>query len=249
MTQTEELALTGETRREIVGPGATMQLISDAVLKGNVPVETMQKLMDMRDRELERNARMEFFRELAEFQAAHRVIATNQDKEIVSEKGARFRIKYADLPHLVDEVQQPLAKRGFSFTWDTTANESGSMLTSTFVLRHVLGHVERNSFTCPTESRAGSSPQMKYGSADSYAKRRAMLAGLGIVTEEDTGQHVRERDVQAITEEQAATIRALIEETKAQESKILGWAGVATLEQMPATKYAECVRILEGRRK
>ena len=226
-------------------PGNLLEL---AINRG-VPVETIERLAALYERRQDKMARASYFNALAAFQREHQIIKTDRKAKIATSGGGSFDVAYASLVHLVRELQGPLASHGFSFSWSMTVNESGAMVTASFILRHIDGHEERNDFTCPTESRAGMSPQMKYGSSESYAKRRSMLDGLGLVTDEDAGGEVAEkqRDAEKVSAEQAAMVRAMRDELSQTQRERFDarWPNV---EEIPASQYGRVVSAMEAAR-
>lgn len=235
--------------------GQVMALFERAFQAGGSTPEALAKLLELHDRLEAKAGRSAFFADLAAFQLEHQLVSTNRRVNTATSGGAGFNAPYASLPHLVRELQGPLSARGFSFSWEATVNDSGTLCTETFVLRHVAGHETRTPFTAPTESRAGMSPQQKYGAASSYAKRRAMLGGLGIVTEEDAGGEVaeKERNAAKVGADQVATINAMLDEIPARKGAFFKWTkeqfGVERVEDVPAALYQRVVGALEKERR
>src|SRR5690606_18062525 len=109
--------------------------------------------------------------------------------------------------------------------------------------RHVDGHEERASFPVPVDSGARMSAAQANGAALTYGRRQSLIAVLGLTTAEDDADGAESvGSAEAITESQAADLDALIEEVGADRQKLLAWAGVETLADLPADRYAQAVR-------
>src|SRR5690606_5096862 len=142
----------------------------------------------------------------------------------------------------------PILKRhGLSYSWDVVQGEQALIVTC--ILRHVGGHEERASFPVPIDTSARMSAAQANGAALTYGRRQSLIAVLGLTTADDD---VDGADVGApsatITPQQAADLDALIDEVGVDRRKVLQWAGVGRLEELPAEKYGVVVRMLERKR-
>lgn len=77
--------------------------------------------------------------------------------------------------------------------------------------------------------------------------------GIGIDTAvasaDEVGNAIRQQeDDHPITEDQAANIEALAVEVKANYEKFLEYFGISSVDEMPASRYDEAVRLLEKKR-
>ena len=90
------------------------------------------------------------------------------------------------------------------------------------------------------------SASQNMGSAATVGRRQSLVSVLGLtdVDVDDDGA-----DGETITESQAADLRALMEETKANEPRFLKLYGVEKLTDLPASMYAAAVGMLEEKRK
>lgn len=147
-----------------------MQMISSALAAGQ-SVETIERLVALRDRMKAEWARERFFAALSEFQRDMPTIVKNR-------KADRYR--YADLAAIVSTVKRPLAEHGFSYT--TKQTEDSESVTATVVLHHADGHSEESSVRVPIDVAARINGPQKVGSARTYALRYALSNALGIVT-------------------------------------------------------------------
>jgi hypothetical protein len=92
-----------------------------------------------------------------------------------------------------------------------------------------------------------------YGSAATYARRYALLGVAGVAGEPDDDGNAavatngKDADP-AITDKQAADLKALIEEVGADQDKFLKWAKINSLQAMPASSFPLAVKQLEAKR-
>lgn len=85
------------------------------------------------------------------------------------------------------------------------------------------------------------------GKAVTYATKSAILKVLMLETGENDESRVE--STRTITEDQAATLDALIADVGADKVKFMKWAKVQSLDEISAKAYATCVGMLEQKRK
>lgn len=165
------------------GTGGPMEAMIALAEKGTVSVEVMERMLDMQERILERDARMAFIAALARFQAECPQIKKSKTAKIVMKGGGAYSYKYAPLDEITRTVTPILHKHGFSYTWNS--EETGNGVRAVFILRHVDGHTEESSFLALTDTSASMSAAQKGGAAATYARRQSMEMGLGLSTSDD----------------------------------------------------------------
>lgn len=155
-------------------------LLALAVQKG-ADVATIERLMVVRTQLKQERSKEAYFAALAGFQAECPVI--KKKRRVVIPGGANYA--YAPLEQIVPQVQPLLDKYGFSHQEDSDITEG--WVTAIVTITHREGHSETKRFKVPSETKAGMSPQQKYGAAMTFATRYAFCAALGIRTgDQDT---------------------------------------------------------------
>lgn len=177
---TEQIKKTKEVA--LVESNEVNSFITEAIAK-SLPVETMQKLFELRKEVKAEQAREEFMRAMANFQKDCPVIVK---RKIVTEKGGQeVRYKYAPLDDIVEQVKKPLAENELSY--DFITEDTGTFLNVTCTVTHALGYSKTSSFKIPIGTEAFMSDVQKYGARVTFAKRYAFCNALGILTgDEDT---------------------------------------------------------------
>ena len=240
MTVTDAPARGHEVVVHQTAPSDIVALLQTAV-EHNLPVEALERLQALHERVSDRAAAIEFARELAAFQEECPPIAKTSTANVVTKGGARYSYAYADLDQIARTVRPLLAKRGFSYTWDSEVRDKA--LHCVCILRHVNGHAERANFAAPVESSAGMSEQQKHASALTYARRQSLVQVLGLTTTEPDTDGAK---IEPITQEQADDLRALIESEGAKLTRFLKWAKVERLEDLPARDYESAVNAVRA---
>lgn len=154
-------------------------LISQAIDK-KVPVETMQKLLEMR-RELKAERAGELFNEaLSNFQAE--CPAINKSK-IVNNKDGTIRYRYAPLEEIIKQTKAIIRRWGFSYSIDAKVEET--WVTAICKVTHVAGHSEVSSFKIPIDKAGYMNEPQKFASALTFAKRYSFCNAFGILTSDE----------------------------------------------------------------
>ena len=156
--------------------------ISQAI-KGNLPVETMERLFSLREKVKAEQAKEAYTEALANFQANCPIIV--KTKKVMNKDGRTVRYTYAPLDTIIEQIKKPLADNRFSYTW-TVKNAEGK-ITAIAKITHKLGHSETSDFTVPIDLEGYMTAPQKVASSLTFAKRYALCDALGISTgDEDT---------------------------------------------------------------
>ena len=225
-----------------------MRLIQAA--EDKVPVEALEKLVALQERILDRKASAAYNDAMAQFQNEVPPIAKNTRANITTKSGASYGYNYAELDAIVTVVRPIAHKHGLSFSWDSEITENGSMRT-TCTCRHTMGHKESATFTCPVEQAGRMSEPQKNAAALTFGRRQSLVEILGLTTcdpDTDAARGVVGSD-ETITKSQAADLEAMIEETGADYGKFKKHFKIETLEDLPASKHAMAVHMLESKKR
>ena len=171
---------------------------------------------------------------------------------IINKVNPHFRNRYADLAAVLEAVRKPLADNGLSVTQTTHLSDDVFVLRTT--LRHASGQWIASEYPLPI----GAKPQ-ELGSALTYGRRYEISAMIGVAADEDDdGEATRKtngKDTSAalITTEQVIELRALFYDIGREKAPALtkGWLrffNIEKIEDLPYSRYAEGVSILENKR-
>lgn len=182
----KEQPLIVEQAGEIRPIGIDAEALIMKGLESNVPVETMERLLAMREKLNEEKAKTEFFKALSAFQADCPIIKKN--KKVLQKNSNQVRYSYASLDSIVSQISPILAAHGLSYMFKSASHDG--VVVQSCEIRHFLGHSETSSFTIPIDPDGYMGDAQKSGSASSFAKRYALQDALGILTgdEDDDAQ-------------------------------------------------------------
>lgn len=155
---------------------AMIRVIERVATDPNADISKLEKMLDMQERVLNRNAAQAFAADMAAMQA---------EMPRVFKLAAGHNTTYARLEDINDALRPTLQKFGFCVTF--RINQQGlESVTITAVCSHKLGHSETASMTLPLDKSGSKNAVQAIGSTVSYGKRYAMCALLNISTGDDT---------------------------------------------------------------
>lgn len=185
------------------------RLIASAIEKG-LGVETIERLLDLRDRELKAMARIAFTDAMARFKQNAPVITKDKDVGYESKRkpdAGATQYSYATLGNVVRTIVAELAKYGLSHRWSTEQHDGG-LISVTCVLTHAGGHSETVKMTANKDTTGSKNSIQALGSTVSYLERYTLLAVTGLAAEDqdDDGHGSEPKGVAAVAAETAESI-------------------------------------------
>ena len=222
---------------------ALIQAIERAATNPAVDVDKMERLLAMQERIMARNAQAAYAEALAALQPDLPMIS---ERGGIKDSGGNIRSKYALWEDIVTIITPILSRHGFSLSFRTGNDANG--VTVTGVLTHREGHSEQTSLTLPIDTSGSKNAVQSVGSSTSYGKRYTAAALLNLRTGE-TDDDGRAGGGNLITEKQAADLRALAEEVRANMPKFLQFMKVESLDSILAKDYQKAVAALEAKRR
>lgn len=167
-------------------PQNEVQLLISQAVENKVPVETLEKLLDLRDRVKIEQGKEAFDIDMSVFQGECPII--NKTKIVKDNRGNEL-YKYAPLDQIVRQVKALLTKCNFSYSIKTETNEKN--VKATCIARHRLGHKEESSMEVPLGTKTAIMSQTQVvASALTFAKRYSFCDVFGIMTGEDDEEKV-----------------------------------------------------------
>lgn len=176
--QNADLAARDESHNTV---SQMIQVIERVAMNPDVDVVKMEKLLDMQERILGRQARQEFDMAMANMQE-HLPVVTKAGI-IMNKDGKSVRSTYAKFEDINKKVKPVLSRYGFSMTFGVT--QANKEITVTANLAHKAGHRESTQMTLPPDGGGGKSDAQAIASSVSYAKRYTMSALLNLIFDDE----------------------------------------------------------------
>lgn len=169
---------------------AIIQVIERAAMNPNVDIDKMERLLQMQERIMERNAKAAYAADLSAMQP-HLPVITEKGKIVVRDKVTKDVIQstgYALWEDINEAIKPVLAQFGFALSFRTGLAPDGKIIV-TGILSHRDGHQEETTMALPHDSTGSKNAVQAVGSSTSYGKRYTASALLNITSrgEDDDG--------------------------------------------------------------
>lgn len=180
-----------------------ISIIERCALNPQVDVAKMEKLLDMQERILDRNAKQAFSMDFVQMKSKLPKVARTKTN-------SQTKSKYAALED-INKIIDPILNQ-YGFGTSHRVHQDDKHVTVTAILWHREGHTEETSITLPLD-KAGIQGSVNktdvhaIASSTTYGKRLAICALLNISTGEDDDGNLA--GAQNISESQVKTIATL----------------------------------------
>ena len=238
-------------------PAGTIDLsaaIQAAAGLGKDGVEVLERLHAIAKEERAAGARAAFNRAMAAFRgdmpAIKKAVAGQHG---ATRKGTRTVGLYAPLDVITPVLDPIAARHGFSYRFDRETRDGKEWMLC--IVTHDAGHEVTSRFPAPSDTASGKTPLQAIASGETYAKRYALIAAFAITCadpDDDAEASGARVGGEAITEEQAANLAAVLDEAPdpaKEKAGLLGWLGLKSLAEVPAARLAEVTRAVEAKRR
>ena len=221
---------------------AMIHVIERAARDPSVDIEKMQRLMDMQERIVQRNAATAYAAALSDMQPDLPVITERGKIDI----GRGKPQSYALWEDINETIKPVLAKHGFSLSF-RTGQEDGKIIV-TGILSHRQGHSERTTMHLPTDTSGSKNAVQAVGSSTSYGKRYTAAALLNLTSRGEDDDGIAGGSAGKISAEQLTEIVELADEVGADKIAFCKYFGVASLADIQAKDFARAVAALNKKR-
>lgn len=230
-----------------------LQIVAQAAADPRVDVEKMRALLDMRNEEISRLAKIAFTEAMNRVKPKLPRIAKTG---AIVLKDNKARIKYAKYEDIHAAVMPLLHDEGFTVAY--TSDLAGTQQTTlrvTVIVKHKQGHEESGSVFLPLIDDTGAKNRVQgAGSILSYGKRYALCQYLDIVAEDEDDNGMG-GSTEPITEQQKNNILDMILDREADEGRFLAYISEVShtetkrIEDIQQRHYETAMSALRQKRK
>lgn len=234
------------TQHAVSESAAIFQIIERAARDPNVDLDKMERLMAMREREMSRQAEQAFNEAMKAAQSEMRSVAADADN-------SQTKSKYATYAKL-DRVLRPIyTNHGFSVSFDEADSPKPDHIRCLAYVAHDAGFTRTYRKDMPADGKGAKGGDVMTkthatGAAASYGMRYLLKGIFNVAVGEDDADGNTPADTTAISGEQAATIRSLVEETGTDIAKFCSYFKIEAVPDLPASQFARAVQSLEKKR-
>jgi len=152
----------------------------DKAVQSGVDVAQLERLMDLHERMIDRDAKAQYLQAMAKFQS---ICPSVKRTRTVKNRDNTVRYKYAPLDEIMSTIKTPAEECGLSYSFTNEHQENGLLTICT--VRHTGGHSEQSSFLVPRYDGHGTNVAQDFGSASTFGKRYALSNAFGITIADD----------------------------------------------------------------
>lgn len=225
-----------------------MAMVSRALEMG-VSADILKQMMDLRDREEARNAKLSFTKAVAAAKAELGPIMRTREVDYTPDNKPRVNYRHEDLAGIERQVTPVLTKHGLSYRYESD-NGVDRPITITCILEHVDGHYTRTPLSAGADNGAGKNSLQAIASAATYLQRYTLKLALGLsVDHDDDGRKSDEAAGSEISVEQRDTLLRMIEETGTDIERFCAYFKIGAVPELRAKEYERAVKSLEKKGK
>lgn len=239
------VATTQDETPEIAGSSAIIKVIEAAASNPAVDVDKMERLLQMHERILERNAEQAF-------NEAMRAVQEELKPVVRDAQNDQTKSTYARLETINEAITPIITKHGFSTSFGTDDSPRENHYRVTCLVSHNAGHSRSYHADVPADMTGMKGTQNKtathgFGSTMSYGRRylKTMIFDVQLANEDKDGN----QPGATITDEQKETLIGLIRETGADTAKFLEYIKAPSVDAIPANRFNQARNALEAKRR
>jgi len=211
----------------------------EILINKGADLATLEKFMDLKDREEKNNARKAYVKAMADFKS--------DPPSIYKDKtNSQFNSKYSSIDALVNPAIPYLSQHGLSHNWDY--GKEGDLEKVTCTITHELGHSEAVSMTAPADKSGGNSKNaiQQIKSTYTYLKIATFEAVTGLVSQEanldDDGNGA---GVIYVDEKQLSSVVDMINAKSIDETLFLKHMGAESTDKILAKDFGRAMNVLK----
>jgi hypothetical protein len=195
--------------------------------------------MDLHERYESNQARRAFDAAMADAKAEIPVVKTNRE--------GHNKAKYADLAAYAEVIPPIIGKHGLHHRY--RAKQANGLTTVICIISHRDGYFEETELSATNDKSGNKTDIHALGSTLTYLQRYSLCLALGLVAgKDDDGQAAGRNAPENISGAQLQELIELADETQANKIKLCKMFNIECLADLPASKFDEAKRGLEGRR-
>ena len=223
---------------QVVPPPNYLSVVERLAANKDVDVDKLQKIIDMQNNQLDREAEQAFNADMVLAQAEIKTVAKNQTN-------AQTHSEYADLEAIIKSAKPIYTKYGFALSF-YEGDSKGDLIRIMVDVMHREGHtkVRHSDFAVDDVGIAGKKNKTAIhgkGSTFAYGRRYLTCMIFNIPTGDDDDGCEPEP---TITEEQAAEMAEKADAAKVDEKAFCKYFGIKEFFDLPANKYKAAMNMI-----
>ncbi|MBB4077261.1 hypothetical protein GGR08_001589 [Bartonella fuyuanensis] len=214
-----------------------MERILTRALENDVDMDRLERLIALREKEIERQNYQCFVSDLSAMQMEYQNIQKNA-------KNAHTNSQYTTLDQHIDAVKETLSKYHFALFSRIKEQDHDTMIIE-MTLTHPSGNKISTEGKFPYDVKGCKSTIQSVGSTITYARRYLLSMLLNVASkEDDTDGNIL---IKSAFPQQITEIRNLMSQTQTEEEKILAYANVEKFDDMSDRQAQTVLHLLKNK--
>lgn len=225
---------------------AIIQVIERAAANPSVDMDKMERLLQMQERILAKNAEAAFNAAMVRAQSRIRQVSADSENK-------QTHSRYASYSALDKELRPVYTDEGFSLSFDTGDGAPSEHVRVVCYVAHIDGHSRTYHVDMPADGKGAKGGDVMTkthaaGSAMQYGMRYLVKLIFNVaIGDDDDGNGATQ--LERINAKQLADLTAKIEEVGAKKDQFLKFLKLNRLEDLPAVNFNAAIRALEDKAK
>jgi len=155
-------------------------------IQSNAPVETLERLMALKERYEASEAKKAYIQAMQQFQTIKPELKRTSGVKFSTAKGTT-EYNFCSLSDIEKALKVPLSECGLTYRFENTGGEGSFGVRC--IVTHVAGHSESTGMTAPADSSGNKNAIQAIGSTSTYLMRYTLIAAFALTTadEDDDG--------------------------------------------------------------
>ncbi|UTO29227.1 ERF family protein [Bartonella harrusi] len=201
-----------------------MDLILTRALENDVDMDRLERLISLREKEINRQLYKSFVSDLSDMQSKY--------KEITAKSTHAYTLsKYATLDCYIESIKEALKEHHFAL-FSCIKNQTHAQVTIEMTLVHPSGNKISTEGTFPLDGKGNKTDIQSIGSTITYARRYLLGMLLNVASKEDDTDGNKTKLSGPASPQQMADIKRLVQKTNANETKMLASVNVNSISEM-----------------
>lgn len=151
-------------------------------IQSNAPVETLEKLMMLKERYDASEAKKAYIQAMQKFQTVKPELKRTSNVKFSTSKGTT-EYNFCSLSDIEKALKVPLSECGLTYRFENTSNEGAFGVRC--IVTHIQGHSECTEMSAPADSSGNKNAIQAIGSTSSYLMRYTLIAAFALTTADD----------------------------------------------------------------
>lgn len=176
-------------------------LISQALAQ-NVPIETLERLMDLQERWQTVQAKTSYLKAMSKFQSICPELKKSKKVNYPSKSGGNVKYEYTPLSTITKSIREALSECGLSYRWEF--EDKDNLIICYCIVSHTDGHSEKTFMSAGKDTTGNKNDIQSIGSTRTYLQRYSLIGALGLSTaDEDNDGKTSQQPKEQIPEPKA----------------------------------------------